>query len=96
MTGYYEHIRRLVQLERNQKADHMLLTAPLPPTTYHWQLLNLANRLFEAAQIYVLNPRCVNSASLFDADSEWLEDFHRYRQWIQFERDKYKRPPELR
>jgi hypothetical protein len=73
-----------------------VLEAPPPPGAYHWQLLNLANRLFEAAQIYVINPRDIYNTSLMDADSEWIEDFHRYRQMLQYERDKDRRPAELR
>ena len=69
---------------------------PPPPKHYHWLYLHLANVLFEAAGVYVLNPRCIDSASLFDADTEWLEDFQRYRQYLKFERDKDRRPPELR
>lgn len=72
------------------------MQAPPPPKAYHWRLLSLANQIFEASKTYIINPRDIFNTSLIDADSDWIEDFHRYRQHLQFERDKDKRPPELR
>lgn len=77
------------------QTDHLVLTPPPPPRVYHWRLLALANQLFEVSGLYVLNPHNLQCASLFDADVDWLADFHNYRQMLAYERDKRRRPREM-
>ena len=96
LAAFREHVKRVVEAEKRSKPDYLILLEPPAPAHYHWHYLHLANLLFEASGVYVLNPRNIGAASLFDADGEWLEDFQRYRQYLQFERDKDRRPPEMR
>lgn len=92
LSSYHAHLREMVAAEKS--GDKPTLHMPPPPRRYHWSLLALAHSIFEASGTYIVNPRSM-SASLFDADTDWLADFANYRKALQFHRDYDKRPPEL-
>lgn len=82
--------------ERKSGTRELVLTRPPLPSKYHYEVLRRAYEYHRVTENYPFNPRCLIPRSVWDIDMEFVTEYERYREWVQFWIDFPDRPEGIR